>query len=226
MKKYIKILEDCALFSGISPEDILKMLDCLGARVIIAAKNQVIFSEGDPVRYMGVVLKGRVRIVKEDYYGNRSIVTEVEPSELFAETVASAGVEQMPVSVVASSDSEIMLVDCRRALYSCGQGCGQGCGFHNMLVSNLLQVVASKNLILNQKLEIISKRTTREKLMTYLLSEAKRKKSNEFDIPYNRQELADYLGVDRSAMSAEIARMREEGILESVKSRFRLPGHL
>lgn len=222
MKKYIKILEECALFSGIRHEDILKMLDCLGARVVKAAKNQVIFSEGDSVRYMGVVLNGRVRIVKEDYYGNRSIVTEVEPSELFAETVASAGVEQMPVSVVASTDSEIMLVDCSRALYSCGQGCG----FHNMLVSNLLQVVASKNLILNQKLEIISKRTTREKLMTYLLSEAKRKKSNEFEIPYNRQELADYLGVDRSAMSAEIARMREEGILESEKSRFRLPGHL
>lgn len=222
MKKYIKILEECALFSGMSHEDILKMLDCLGARVVKAAKNQVIFPEGDPVIYMGVVLKGRVRIVKEDYYGNRSIVTEVEPSELFAETMASAGVEQMPVSVVASTDSEIMLVDCRRALYSCGQGCG----FHNMLVSNLLQVVASKNLILNQKLEIISKRTTREKLMTYLLSEAKRKKTNEFEIPYNRQELADYLGVDRSAMSAEISRMREEGILESEKNRFRLPGQL
>ena len=218
MKKYIKILEECALFSGISHEDILKMLDCLGARVVKAAKNQVIFSEGDPVIYMGVVLKGRVRIVKEDYYGNRSIVTEVEPSELFAETVASAGVEQMPVSVVASTDSEIMLVDCRRALYSCGQGCG----FHNMLVSNLLQVVASKNLILNQKLEIISKRTTREKLMTYLMIQAKQHGGNSFTISYDRQELADFLEVDRSGLSAEISKLRKENIIECRRNFFRL----
>lgn len=218
MEKHIKILERCALFSGISPEDILKMLDCLGARVIRVSKNQVIFSEGDPVRYMGVVLKGSVRVVREDYSGNRTIVAEVTSPELFAETVAFSGAERMPVSVAASSDSEIMLIDCRRALYTCGKSCG----FHNILVSNLLQVVAAKNMILNQKLEIISKRTTREKLMTYLHLEAKKINCNEVEIPYNRQELADYLGVDRSAMSAEIARMRKDGLIESKKNRFKL----
>ena len=128
----------------------------------------------------------------------------------------------MPVSAAASEESEIMLIDCRKVLYQCGKGCE----FHNKLVGNLLQVVAEKNMILNQKIEIISKRTTREKLITFLLSEAKKKNAGEFEIPYNRQELADYLGVDRSALSAEIARMRRDGLIESEKSRFRLLGHL
>lgn len=222
MKKYIDIIGKCALFAGISRDDIIDMLSCLEARVITAVKNQVIFSEGDPARNMGVVLRGKVRLIREDYYGNRSIVAEVEPGELFAETVAAAGEEKMPVSTVTSEESVIMLIDCRRVLYQCGKGCD----FHNKLVGNLLQVVAEKNMILNQKIEIISKRTTREKLMTFLLSEAKKKNSDEFEISYNRQELADYLGVDRSAMSAEIARMRRDGLIESEKSRFRLMGHI
>ena len=221
MKKYIDIIGKCALFSGISREDILNMLSCLEARIITAAKKQVIFAEGDEAKSMGVVLRGKVRIIREDYYGNRSIVAEVEPGELFAETVAAAGAERMPVSAVAAEESEVMLIDCRRVLYQCGKGCS----FHNKLVGNLVQVVAKKNMILNQKIDIISKRTTREKLMTFLLSEAKKKNAGEFDIPYNRQELADYLGVERSALSAEIARMRRDGLIESEKSRFRLLVH-
>ena len=222
MKKYIKILEKCPLFAEMTPENILRMLDCLKARVIIVAKNQVIFAEGDEAVNMGVVLTGSVRIIKEDYYGNRSIVAEVKPAELFAETVAAAGAKRMPVSAIASEAGEIMLVDCQRILYQCGNACD----FHNRLVGNLLQVLAEKNMILNQKLEIISKRTTREKLMTYLLSEAKRKNSADIEISYNRLELADFLGVDRSALSAEIARMRKDGLIESERSRFRLYGHL
>ena len=222
MKKYIDIIGKCALFAGISREDILNMLSCLEARVITAAKSQVIFAEGDEARNMGVVLRGKVRLIREDYYGNRSIVAEVEPGELFAETVAAAGAKKMPVSAAASEESEIMLIDCRKVLYQCEKGCE----FHNKLVGNLLQVVAEKNMILNKKIEIISKRTTREKLITFLLSEAKKKNAGEFEIPYNRQELADYLGVDRSALSAEIARMRRDGLIESEKSRFRLLGHL
>ena len=116
MKKYIKILEKCPLFAEMTPENILRMLDCLKARVIIVAKNQVIFAEGDEAVNMGVVLTGSVRIIKEDYYGNRSIVAEVKPAELFAETVAAAGAKRMPVSAIASEAGEIMLVDGQRIL--------------------------------------------------------------------------------------------------------------
>lgn len=221
MKKYMRVLRNCPLFSEMTNGEIESILACLGERVVRAGKNQVILEEGDPAEYMGIVLQGGVRIVREDYYGNRSIVAEVEPAEMFAETVAAAGAKRMPVSAVASADSEIILLDCRKMLFSCEKNCS----FHGRLTSNLLRVIAGKNMILNQKLEIISKRTTREKLMAYLLYEAKRKNSEEFEIPYNRQELADFLGVDRSAMSAEIARMRKDGIIDSEKSRFRLHGH-
>ncbi len=222
MKKYIQVIEKCSLFSGISREEILEMSGCLKITVVKVAKNQTIIAEGDPVKYMGVVLSGSVRVIREDYYGNRTIVAEMGPAELFAETAAAAGAVKMPVSVTASQDSEIMLMDCRKAIYSCCNGCI----FHNRLIANLLQAVAEKNMLLNQKMEIISKRTTREKLMAYLLYEAKKKNSGEFVIPYSRQELADYLGVDRSAMSAEIARMRKDGLIESKKSRFKLLEHL
>lgn len=223
MKKNIDIIGKCALFAGIEPENIAEMLNSMEARVITAAKNQVIISEGEPAKYMGLVLSGGVRIIREDYYGNRSIVAEVEPGELFAETVAAAGAEKMPVSAAASEDSEIMLIDCRRML-CCGEKDMNN--IQSRLVRNLLRVVAEKNIILNRKIEIISCRTTREKLMTYLMAEAKRRNSSEFEIPFDRQELADYLGVDRSAMSAEIARMRRDGIIENRKSRFRLLGHM
>lgn len=223
MKKNIDIIGKCALFAGIEPENIAEMLNSMEARVITAAKNQVIISEGEPAKYMGLVLSGGVRIIREDYYGNRSIVAEVEPGELFAETVAAAGAEKMPVSAAASEDSEIMLIDCRRML-CCGEKDMNS--IQSRLVRNLLRVVAEKNIKLNRKIEIISCRTTREKLMTYLMAEAKRRNSSEFEIPFDRQELADYLGVDRSAMSAEIARMRRDGIIENRKSRFRLLGHM
>ncbi len=223
MKKYIDIIGKYALFEGIEREDIAEMLNSMEARVITAVKNQVIFSEGEPAKYMGLVLSGGVRIIREDYYGNRSIVAEVEPGELFAETVAAAGAEKMPVSAAASSDSEIMLIDFRRML--CFEEKEMN-SLQSRLASNLLRVMAEKNIILNRKIEIISCRTTREKLMAYLLAEAKRRNSSEFEIPFDRQELADYLGVDRSAMSAEIARMRRDGLIESSKSRFRLLGHM
>lgn len=223
MKKYIDIIGKCALFEGIERDDIMEMLNSMKARVINTSKNQIIFSEGDPAEYMGLLISGSVRIIREDYYGNRSIVAEVEPGELFAETIAAAGAENMPVSAAASEESEIMLIDFRRML--CCEANDRG-RIQNRLISNLLRVVAEKNMILNRKIEIISCRTTREKLLTYLLAEAKRRNSSEFEIPYNRQELADYLGVDRSAMSAEIARLRRDGIIESKKSRFRLLGHM
>ena len=223
MKKHIKILEDCPLFRDMTREEISRIIDDFGAGKIRAERNQVIFYEGEPAEYMGLVLSGGVRIIREDYYGNRSIVAEVEPGELFAETVAAAGTEKMPVSAAASCDSEILLLDCRRLLSCSGKDTGS---LQGRLVSNLLRVVAAKNIILNRKIEIISCRTTREKLMTYLLAEAKRRNCSEFEIPYDRQELADFLGVDRSAMSAEIARMRRDGLIESKKSRFRLLGHM
>ena len=218
MKEYFAVLEKCPLFTGIDPSDWEGMLACLGAHVTELRKNQAVFAEGDPAGHLGIVLSGIIRIVKEDYYGNRSIVAQAVPGELFAESFACAGAAELPVSVIADSDARVMLIDCGRITVSCSNACA----FHSRMIRNLLQIVAQKNLQLNQKIEITAKRTTREKLIAYLLNQAKLHGQDSFTIPYDRQALADYLQVERSAMSAEISKLRAEGILESKKNQFRL----
>ncbi len=218
MKNYIPVLEKCSLFSGIDREELLGVLGCLGAVVTAVGKNQAIWSEGDPAVHVGIVLEGSVQIVKEDYYGNRSIMARAAAAELFGESFACAKVPALPVSVVAAEESRIMLIDCRRITTTCANSCG----FHNQMIYNLLHVVAAKNLAFSQKIEITAQRTTREKLMAYLTSQAKLQNSNSFTIPFDRQGLADYLNVERSAMSAEIGKLRKDGILECTKNRFTL----
>lgn len=218
MKEFLPVLEKCALFEGIRREDLLPMLSCLGARVTCFKKNQTLFSEGDDAKFVGIVLEGCVQIVKEDYHGHRSIVSRAEVGELFCESFACAGEKTLPVSVVAAQDSAVIFIDSRRICVSCSNACA----FHSRTIQNLLKVVASRNLQFHQQMEITAKRTTREKLMAYLLSEAKRAGSDSFSIPYDRQALADFLQVERSAMSAEIGKLRKEGVLESRKNQFTL----
>lgn len=218
MKEYLPILEKCALFHGIDTADLPGMLACLGARVITVGKNQAIFAEGDAADFVGILLSGSAQIVKEDFYGDRSIVSTVFPGELFGESFACAGVNSLPVSIVASGETRAMILDSRRI----GVSCSNACAFHSRMICNLLKIVADRNLEFNRKLDIMSRRSTRDKLMAYLLGEAKKNGSNSFSIPYDRQALADYLAVERSAMSAEIGKLRKEGILESEKNHFKL----
>ena len=216
MEKYIEILEKCPLFEGIKREDLMRMLSCLGARVENFDKRYTIFAEGRPLKAIGIVLSGSVQVERVDIYGNRSILTKAHPTELFGEAFACAGVGAMPVSIVASEPCEIMLINCDHILHTCSNNCG----FHQQLIYNLMKDLARKALQIHQKLEVTSKKTTRDKLMEYLMIMAKKNGSNSFDIPYDRQELADYLEVDRSGLSAEISKLRQEGVLESRKKRF------
>ena len=218
MEKYFSILEGCALFSGIEKEDIPGLLACLGATERSFRRQQQILSEGEPARFVGILLSGSAQVVSQDIYGNRSIVGQVRPGQLFGESFACAGAESLPVSVVAEENCDAMLIDCRRITTACSNACG----FHNQMIYNLLQAVAQKNLQFHQRLEITQKRTTREKLMAFLLGEAKTAGSREFTIGFDRQALADYLGVERSAMSAELGKLQREGVLETTRSHFRL----
>lgn len=220
MRRFIGILKKCILFKEIEEDEILSMLSCLDARVVDARKGEYIFSEGEAAKYVGIVLTGEAQIVRNDFFGNRTIVAAIMPGELFGESFACAEVEELPVSVAASENSEIMLIDCKRIITTCSSSCR----FHNMIIHNLLQVLANKNLAFNKKIEITSKRTTRDKLMTYLLSQAKIHGSSSFEIPFDRQELADYLGVERSAMSKEISKMKDDGLIECERSWFKVKG--
>lgn len=218
MKKYFEVLRACPLFYNIQDDDLLRMLTCLGARVASFEKKYTIIAEGMPAKYIGIVLSGSAQIVQVDYYGNRSILTNVLPSGVFAEAFACAGVNAIPVTVIANEPCEIMLIDCNHILHTCSNNCG----FHQQLIFNLMKDLAEKTLLFHQKIEITGKRSTRDKLMTYLLFQAKKAGSHSFTIPFNRQELADYLEVDRSGLSAEISKLRNEGILKSQRSWFEL----
>lgn len=218
MNIFIPILEKCALFQGVSSEDIQKMLRCFGARIAHFGKYQFLFSEGDEARYVGIVLTGGVRLVKEDYDGKSSIISLAGPGELFCESFACADVAALPVGVEAAENSAVVLIDSRRITSICANACG----CHSKVLNNLLRVVASRNLEYHHKMEITAKRTTREKLMAYLLAQSKAAGSNTFTIPFDRQALADYLQVERSAMSTEIGKLRDDGVLITRRSEFTL----
>ena len=216
MKKYLNILKKCPLFKDIEEEDLLRMLTCLGARVEYFDKKYTVFSEGSPAKYIGIVLSGSVQVVQVDFDGNRSILSEMNASEVFAEAFACAELSYLPVSVMMDEPGEIMLIECAHVLHTCTNHCG----FHQRLIFNLMKDLALKTIFFHQRMEITSKRTTREKLMAYLHMQAKKAGSVSFAIPFDRQELADFLEVDRSGLSSEIGKLKKEGVIEAEKNRF------
>ena len=218
MEEYFEILSQCPLFTGITQPEIREMLHCLDGKMTGIPKGNPVFLEGDPAWFVGVVLSGAVQVVRDDYYGNRSVLTVISPGGLFAEAFACAGLEALPVSAIALQPSTVLFLHCGKIL----TGCSHGCPFHSRLAHNLLRGIAQKNLMLTRKIRCMSRKTTREKLMTFLLDQAKQQGSPEFTIPYDRQALADYLGVERSAMSAEISKLKRDGLIDCSGSRFRV----
>ena len=176
------------------------------------------FWRGNRQPTWGVVLTGTVQVVQQDYYGNRNVLSVLQPGDTFGEVFACAGLDALPVSVLAAVESRVLLLDCRRVMTLCPHTCG----FHNRLVQNLLQLISRKNLAFTNKIRIMSQKTTREKLLAYLLSQAKAQGASQFTIPLDRQSLADYLGVERSAMSAEISKLKKAGLLDTKGSWFSL----
>lgn len=221
MQKYLSVLSQCQLFQRINEDDLLSLLSCLGAVQKTFSKKETILAEGSKAGAFGILLAGSAQIVQIDYLGNRSIMAGVAPADLFGEAFACAEYDVIPVSVVASDACEVLFLDCARVLH----GCSSACGFHQQLISNLVRILARKNILFQQRNEIISKRTTRDKLMTYLMQQAKKANSLSFDIPFNRQELADFLQVDRSGLSVQISQLCKEGTLRAQKNHFVLSAH-
>ncbi len=206
------------MFAGIAAGEMERLLPCLGARERSYEKGEMIFQAEAPSTYVGIVLSGAVDVVQEDFWGNRGILARLTPGDLFGEAFSCAQVEKLPVGVTAAEDVAILLVDYRRIATTCTSACG----FHARLIHNMLRILAEKNIALTQKIEHVTRRTTREKLLSYLSAQARRARSSAFTIPFDRQALAEYLAVDRSAMSAELGRMRREGLLSVEKNRFTL----
>lgn len=217
MEKYMPELKKSALFEGLSEDDIRALCGCMGARVRQYAAGECLLRAGDSNGCVMLVVRGSLLIQCDDYWGKRSIINMLGEGELFGEAYAARGGELLN-DVVAAEDCAVVSFDLNRLLHTCNGACA----FHSAVIRNLFFIVCEKNRALVRKLGINSQRSTRDKLTAYLSDEAKRQGSSHFTIPFKRQELADYLCVDRSAMSSELGRMRDEGLLSFNKSSFEL----
>ena len=216
MQKIFAAIKHNTLWCDIGYSDFEKMFRCIEARTQSYHKGDIIILSGDTVSRIGMILSGSVKIIAEDREGNIAILTELGAAELFGEVFACAGVSHSPVTVQAAEESEILFINYRKILTTCSSACV----FHVRLIENMLKTIAQKNLMLNQKIEILSKRTTREKLLLFF--DLQRGQAKKLTIPYNREELANYLCVDRSAMSNELCKMRDAGLIRFRKNEFEI----
>ena len=213
-------IKDSLLIKDIKLEELSSMLGCLRGVIKHYKKGEEVLSQGAEIKKFGLLTEGKLQVVQYDYLGNKSILSIIEPKQIFAE--AYAYVNKIPsMNVEALVDSTVLFLDSDKLSSPC-QNC---CSFHKQLVKNLLFIISNKNVNLTEKIECMSKRTTKEKLLAFLSLESKkqnRQNSKEFYIQYDRQGLADYLGVERSAMSAELSKLKNEGMLEYNKNWFKL----
>ena len=216
MKKIFETVKSNPLFQGIAFSDFEQVFNCLPVKTAHFKKDDVILLSGDTISFVGLILSGGVQIIKEDMDGRITIITELGASEIFGEVFACAEIAQSPVTILATENAEVLLMDYKRIITSCTAACP----FHAKLIENMLKLIARKNLMLNQKIDILSKRTTREKLLSYF--DMQRGMARKFTIPYNREELAQYLCIDRSAMSNELCKMRDDGIIKFQKNHFEI----
>ena len=215
-------LKKTSLFRGTTEAELPTLLGCIAPSYRDFAKNEIILHQGEDITSVGMVLSGRVQIIEEDFWGNRNIIADAWPGDVFGESYAFLPGELLRVSAIAAENSAVMMIDARHML----EICSSACRFHTRLVQNMLAESAKKNLALTRKLSHMSRRSTREKLLSYLSGQSLAAGSDQFEIPFNRQQLADYLCVDRSAMSNELCKMRDEGMLTFDKSNFHLKSEI
>ena len=216
MKEFLPIIRSSTLFSGISEEELTAMLSCLDTKTESFPKDTFLLRAGDTAESIGLVLSGSVLIVQEDIWGNRNILSKAGAGQTFAAAYACAPGSLLNVSVLAETPVTAMFLNVKRVLNVCPSACEH----HSRIIRNLLGELAEKNLRFGEKLTHMGQRTTRAKLMSYLSAEAQRLGTYEFDIPFSRQQLADYLAVERSGLSQELGKMRSEGLLDFHKSHF------
>ncbi len=206
MKKYLNILKLSKLFAGINEKEIEEMLLRLSAKKRNYCKGEYIYRSGERIATVALLLEGCVLIQREDYWGNLSILNKISEGEIFGEAYAVPSSGAILNNAVASENSTVLFLDLNRILTDTY-------AVQTLIMQNLFSALAEKNRILAQKLGHMSQRTTREKLLSYLSEQSQKAGSSVFDIPFNRRQLADFLSVDRSAMSNELCKMRDDGLL-------------
>lgn len=204
------------LFQGVSEREAESMMKCLGAFTKKYEKDQVIYHAGSIVEHIGIVLSGSVNIATDDIWGNAGIFAHINAGEIFGETYACIPGETLLINVIAAEKTEVLFLNVAKTMSTCSYSCAH----HTQLIKNLLQISAHKNLELSRRMLHTSSKSIRERLLSYFSEQVTQNKSHEFTIPFNRQQLADYLSVDRSAMCSELSKMKKDGILTYKKSEF------
>ena len=218
MNEYLSVLKRTRIFAGVDEKEIAAMLSCLDARCVSSGKGEYVLRQGENIHDITVLVAGKLHIQKDDYWGNRSILGQIAVGDMFGESYVAPESGGLLNDVVAMEDSVVIFFHVKRMITTCSSACP----FHAIVVQNMFYAVSEKNRTLVQKLGHMSKRSTREKLISYLSEQARQQNSPSCSIPFNRQQLADFLSVDRSAMSNELCKMRDEGFLSFEKNHFTL----
>ncbi len=215
---YIPQMLSSPLFRGISEEDVLGVMTCVRAHTKSFDKGEFIYLQDADILSVGVVLSGTVQMIREDVWGNKALLLSMGPSELFGETFVCGGIHNKLVSFVAAERTVVLFVPFKQALTTCSQSCE----FHRQLIENMVAAIAEKNLALMEKVDLISKKTLREKICEYLTRRSEYADSMLFEIPLGRLQLAEYLHADRSALTRELKLMAQEGLITYSRNSFQI----
>lgn len=206
------------LFSGIQPEEMEGMLGCIGYYIRAYQKGEVIAFEEETINHVGVVLKGSVDMIKEDVWGNRTMLLRSYAEDVFGETFACGEDSLSVVTFVAAEDCKVLFLSFCRVMHTCTHACV----FHQTLIENMVRIIARKNRELMRKIEVVSKKTLREKILAYLSIQSQAQGASRFEIPLGRVEWAEYLCADRSALTRELAKMKDEGLINYQRNSFEI----
>lgn len=217
-ESFLEVLAESPLFREIEKKELHAMLVCLGGQIKEYKKGTSIFRWGDKISKIGFVLKGNVHVLRETYWGKESLLGRIGAGDLFGEVYACLPDLEFDGTVVAQTDCSILFLNLNRTITTCSSSCH----FHTQMISNLLQILAQKNIAFSRKLDCLSHHTIRARLLEYFSKQAQICGNSSFSIPLNRQQLADYLCVDRSAMTVELYKLKDEGILDFDKNKFTL----
>jgi len=206
------------LFAGIADSDMEGMLGCIGYHVKTYQKGEVIAFEEETINHVGVVLEGSVDMLKEDVWGNRTMLVRTYPQDIFGETFACGEDSLSVVTFAAAENCRVLFLSFCRVMHTCTHACQ----FHQTLIENMVRLIARKNRELMRKVEVVSKKTLREKILAYLSIQSQAQGSRRFEIPLGRVEWAEYLNADRSALTRELAKMKDEGLIDYQRNSFEI----
>lgn len=218
LEKYYNQIKNSPVFFGMSDDELKGLLECFNARVRKYEKEEMIIRQGDIISNIYLILDGAVNIEKDSYWGRRIIISRLGKNENLALSFVGSKNIESSVDAITVDETLVLILGYEK----CTSMCQNACTRHKVLINNLFQILSKENIELIQKIENVSQKTIRDKLLTYLSNEAQKNHSNSFNIKFNRQDLADYLNVDRSAMSFELSKLQKEGLLKYNKNNFEL----